>query len=145
MKAVSPLLSSGFAPRQGFEELSALFCGNLSDHISAAALNLQGEANFLEQSVFVDEITAASAKRMHKVSVAAWKQALKTVMQEAQMRFDADAEQAAPEQRQHRARFGVYFYSQERRHEALASSGDFTLAGRLPGRLRPRRGRYGYR
>ena len=107
------LVSSGFAPRQGFEELSALFCSNLNDHISAAALNLQGEANFLEQSIFVDEITEASAKHLHKVSLAAWKQALKTVMQEAQTRFDADAEQTAPEQRQHRARFGVYFYSQE--------------------------------
>lgn len=106
------LVASGFAPRQGFEELSALFCDNLSDHIGAAAMNLQGEANFLEQSVFVDEITEASAKRIHKASVTAWKQAFKTVMQEAQLRFDTDATQAAPERRQHRARFGVYFYSQ---------------------------------
>ena len=105
------LLASGFAPRQGFEELSALFCGNLGDHLAAASMNLQDEANFLEQSVFVDEITEASAQRIHKASVSAWKQAFKTVMQEAQLRFDTDAAQAPPEKRQHRARFGVYFFS----------------------------------
>ena len=42
----------------------------------------------------------------------AWKAAFKTVMHEAQQRFDADQLQAAPEQRRHRARFGVYFYSE---------------------------------
>jgi hypothetical protein len=106
------LEGSGFAPRQGFEELSWLFAQNLHDHAAAAVANLQGEGNFLEQAVFVDELTAVSTERLREVSVQAWKAAFKTVMQEAQHRFDADQSQAAPEKRRHRARFGVYFYTE---------------------------------
>jgi len=106
------LLADGFAPRQGFEEMSWLFAQNLHDHAAAAVANLQGEANFLEQSVFVDELTAASAERLREVSVQAWRAAFRTVMQEAQQRFDADQTQASAGQRRHRARFGVYFYSE---------------------------------
>jgi hypothetical protein len=50
------LEGTGFAPRQGFEEMSWLFAANLHDHAAAAVANLQGEANFLEQAVFVDQI-----------------------------------------------------------------------------------------
>jgi hypothetical protein len=112
------LEGSGFAPRQGFEELSWLFAQNLHDHAAAAVANLQGEANFLEQAVFVDEITEASAERLRAVSQQAWQAAFKTVMHEAQLRFDADASppdtppHAAPAERRHRARFGVYFYTE---------------------------------
>jgi hypothetical protein len=105
------LLGAGFAPRKDFEELSRLFADNLADHAAAAADNLQGDRNFLEQSVYVDEITGTSAERLQKVSVQAWKQALKTVMAEAQARFDDDAANAEAGQRRHRARFGVYFYT----------------------------------
>ncbi len=105
------LEDSGFAPRQGFDEMSWLFAANLQDHAAAAAANLQGEADFLEQAVFVDQISADSAARLQQVSVAAWKQAFKLVMQEAQQRYDTDAAGPA-EGRRHRARFGVYFYSQ---------------------------------
>ncbi len=105
------LLGTGFAPRQDFEEMSRLFADNLADHAAAAAANMQGERNFLEQSVFVDELTEESAAKLQKISVQAWKQAFKTVMQEAQERFDDDAVSADAGQRRHRARFGVYFYT----------------------------------
>ncbi len=105
------LLAGSFAPRQGFEEMSWLFADNLHDHLAAASANLQGEANFLEQSVFVDEITQASAAQLQEAAVLAWKQAFKTVMAKAQTRFDADAADATPQARNHRARFGVYFFS----------------------------------
>ncbi|QPF71997.1 hypothetical protein G8A07_03000 [Roseateles sp. DAIF2] len=107
------LQADGFAPRQGLEEMGWLFSANLHDHAAAASLNLQGGHNFLEQSIFVDEITQDSAERLHKVAQQAWRQAFKTVMHEAQTRFDADARDATPEQRNQRARFGVYFYSQD--------------------------------
>lgn len=103
---------SGFAPRHGFEEKSWMFAQNLQDHANAAVANLQDQSNFLDQAVFVNEITAESADRLRQVSVQAWKQAFTTVMGEAQTRFDADAAQATPHQRQHRARFGVYFFSE---------------------------------
>jgi hypothetical protein len=104
------LEGSGFAPRQGQEELSWLMAANLHDHAAAAAANLQGQANFLEQAVFVDEISAVSAAQLQQVSVQAGQQAFQAVMGAAQQRFDADA--PLPEaERAHRARFGVYFYS----------------------------------
>ena len=102
---------TGFAPRQGFEEMSWILAQNLQDHAAAAVANLQGDGDFLEQAVFVDEITADSARHLHQASLQAWKAAFKSVMAEAQARFDGDAAQAAPEARRHRARFGVYFYS----------------------------------
>ena len=106
------LLGAGFAPSKDFEEMSRLFADNVGDHAAAAVANLQGGRNFLEQSVFVDEITEQSAARLQKVSVQAWKEAFKTVMQEAQARFDDDGASADAEGRRHRARFGVYFYTE---------------------------------
>lgn len=103
------LLAGSFAPRQGFEELSWLFADNLHDHLAAAAGNLQGHSNFLEQSVHVDQITAASAAELQRAAVAAWKQAFRSYMALAQERFDADAAQAPAAERDRRARFGVYF------------------------------------
>jgi Family of unknown function (DUF6502) len=105
------LEGSGFAPRQGFAELAELFAANVHDHAAAAAANLAGEGRFLEQAVFVDQITEASAQLVQQAAQRAWKQAFQTVMSEAQTRFDADAASASPATRNHRARFGVYFYS----------------------------------
>ncbi len=104
------LTSAGFAPRQGFAELADLFADNLSDHAAAAVANLQGEANFLEQAVFVDQISEASVQQLQQAAVLAWKQAFKSVMSQAQTRFDADARLPDANQRNHRARIGIYFY-----------------------------------
>ncbi len=101
----------GFAPQQGFEEMSWLFADNLHDHAAAAVANLQGEGRFLEQAVFVDRITEASAAALQREAVQVWRSAMRRVLAAAQLRFDADAAQAAPADRCRRARFGVYFYS----------------------------------
>ncbi len=111
------LLQAGFAPRQGFAEMAQLYRANLHDHLAAASQNLDGDRNFLEQAIFVDQITAQSAQRLHAVSAKAWRQAFKTVMQEAAARFEADARDAQPHERNHRARFGTYFYSQQEEHD----------------------------
>ena len=113
------LLAHGFVPRAGLPELAALMQNNLFDHVAAACENLDGKASggdggsddFLEQSVFVDDITADSAHRLHQVSAQAWKLAFQTVMRDAQRSFDHDAVHASADERTHRARFGVYFYS----------------------------------
>jgi len=111
------LEAAGFAPHAGFEETLWLTAQNLHDHAAAAVANLHGEApspgGFLEQAVFVDELSAESAERLQQVSVLAWKQAFQTVMQAAQDRFDHDATNVAPDARRHRARFGVYFFSEQ--------------------------------
>ena len=106
------LVLSGLAPKPGMAEGATLMADNLGDHAAAAAANLRGESNFLEQALYVDEITEASAAQLHKAAVSAWKQAFKTVAADAHQRFDADAAALPAEQRQHRARFGVYFYSE---------------------------------
>lgn len=104
------LSAGGFAPRQGFSEMTELFAANLADHAAAASANLQGQANFLEQAMYVDRITAQSAQDLQHSAVQAWAKALPPVLAEAQARSDADAGQAG---NVHRVRFGVYFYSTE--------------------------------
>ena len=108
------LLATGFVPRQGFAEMAQLMQDNLHDHIAAASLNLQGEHNYLEQAVFVDQLSDESARRLHAVAAKAWRQAFKTVMTEAQARFDHDQQHTDPNLRIHRARFGSYFYAADK-------------------------------
>jgi hypothetical protein len=105
------LHSQGFAPQQGFDEMAWLFADNLHDHAAAAAANLQGEGNFLEQAVFVDQLSPASVLQLQAAAQLAWRQAFQTVMHSAQEHFDADAARTPAAQRNQRARFGVYFYS----------------------------------
>jgi hypothetical protein len=105
------LVAESFIPREGFAELSQLFADNLHDHLAAAVSNLQDDGNFLEQSIFVDQITQASTAQLQQAAVLAWKQAFQAVMSQAQQRFDEDAAQAPPGERDQRARFGIYFYS----------------------------------
>jgi Family of unknown function (DUF6502) len=107
------LLEAGFAPRQGFAEMTQLLQANLHDHLAAATQNLDQGRNFLEQSIFVDRLTEKSALRLHAVSAKAWRAAFKTVMQEANQRFEEDQVNAPAEERTFRARFGSYFYSEE--------------------------------
>jgi Family of unknown function (DUF6502) len=104
------LLEPGLVPRQGFEAMATLLGDNVRDHIAAASSNIDG-SNFLEQAIFVDQITEASAQHLHAVSAKAWRVAFKTVMQAASQRYDQDQAQAQPEQRTHRMRFGSYFYA----------------------------------
>ena len=129
------LLTQGFVPRAGLPELAMLMQDNLFDHVAAACENFDNKASvkgpsdtdtadFLEQSVFVDEITADSAHRLHKVSATAWKLAFQVVMRDAQRSFDHDAVHASAQQRNHRARFGVYFYSTPVQGKTPADSKD---------------------
>ena len=107
------LSASGFAPRQGFAEMSELFAANLADHAHAASANLQGEANFLEQAMYLDRITPASVQRLQRAAKEAWRRALPPVLAEAQACSDADGADAKAPGTGHRVRFGVYFYSTE--------------------------------
>lgn len=107
------LLQPGFAPRQGFAEMAALLRDNLHDHLGAAVSNIDGGGNYLEQAIFVDQLTEASARHLHQTSARAWRTAFRTVMREAQVRFDHDQIHEPAHARVHRARFGAYFYATE--------------------------------
>ena len=91
--------------------MAQLMQDNLHDHLAAASLNLEGEHNYLEQAVFVDQLSEESAHRLHVVAAKAWRQAFKTVMTEAQARYDHDQQNTPPGERNRRARFGSYFYA----------------------------------
>jgi Family of unknown function (DUF6502) len=108
------LLAPGFVPRQGFAEMARLMQDNLHDHVAAASLNLEGKHNYLEQSVFVDQLSAESTLQLHATAAKAWRQAFKTVLREAQTRYDHDQEYTPKAQRIHRARFGSYFYAADK-------------------------------
>jgi hypothetical protein len=105
------LLAAGFVPRQGFPEMAALLADNLHDHAAAASFNLDGDSNYLEQAIFVDELTAESAHALHVASARAWRRAFESVMGEAQKRYDHDQTHAPAQARTHRVRFGSYFYT----------------------------------
>lgn len=106
------LLAEEFTPKQGMEELAWLCADNLHDALAAGSANLLGEDKFLEQAIFVDQLTPSSVAQLHQVSRQAWRQAFKLVMAEAHARFDHDAEHAPPQEKNQRARFGVYFYAE---------------------------------
>jgi hypothetical protein len=107
------LSSNGFAPREGFAEMSELFAANLADHARAASANLQGEANFLEQAMYLDGVTPESVQRLQRAAKRAWTRALPPVLAEAQACSDADGASTKAPGTGHRVRFGVYFYSTE--------------------------------
>jgi hypothetical protein len=102
-------LAEGFAPRGGFEEMAGLMSANLHDHAAAAVANLAGEENFLEQAVYVDQLSEASVQELRTLAKAAWNKAMREVMACARERFEAD-QTLPPAQRRERARFGAYFY-----------------------------------
>jgi hypothetical protein len=106
------LSAGGFAPHQGFGEMADLLAANLGDHAAAAVANLQDERNFLEQALYVDDISADAAKALQVAAIKAWRQALPPVLAQAQQASDAAAGAVNAEPK-HRARFGVYFYSTE--------------------------------
>lgn len=107
------LLQPGFTPRQGFAEMAALLRDNLHDHLSAATNNVDQGSNFLEQALFVDQITEESVHHIHRTAARAWRTAFRTVMREAQARYDHDHHHEPDHARIHRARFGAYFYATE--------------------------------
>ena len=107
------LNAGGFAPRQGFAETAELFAANVADHAAAAAANLQGETNFLEQAIYVDRLGERSVARLERAAQRAWAKALPSVLAEAQACSDADAGDAVAAAAGKRVRFGVYFYSTE--------------------------------
>jgi hypothetical protein len=108
------LLVQGFTPKTGFLELSEQFQNNLHDHLAAACSNLSQDKGFLEQAIYVDELSEESAEQLHKSAALAWRQAFKSVMREAQVKFDFDQSNTKKSKRKYRIRFGSYFYSSDK-------------------------------
>jgi hypothetical protein len=105
------LASDGFAPRRGFGEMTELFAANVGDHAAAAVANMQDDANFLEQAVYADELSAESVAHLQRAAVKAWSQAVRPLITQANERREGDA--ASAQRPRHRMRVGIYFYSTE--------------------------------
>lgn len=104
------LLSKGFAPRNDLGDMVQQMQANVHDHLAAACKNITDQSNFLEQSLYVDEVTTESVEVLHAVAAKAWQKAFQTMMLEAQSRYDLDAANATHKERGRRVRFGCYFY-----------------------------------
>jgi len=67
--------AGGFVPRPGSKEALELLGANLADHAMAAVANVLGEQPRLEQSVFANGITEASADALGALARKLWSQA----------------------------------------------------------------------
>jgi Family of unknown function (DUF6502) len=108
------LITHGFVPKSDFKELSEQLQNNLHDHIASACENFHDGKSFLEQAIYVDELSEESANALHKSAALAWRQAFKSVMREAQLKFDFDQSNTKKSKRKYRVRFGSYFYSSDK-------------------------------
>ncbi len=108
----------GFIPPAGSRELLELFAGNLSDHASTAVSNLVGGAPELEQSVFAEGITRESAEALGALARKLWTHARSEMIAEASRRYAADR---GREDATYRARFGAYFWDQDKQTEQGAA------------------------
>jgi Family of unknown function (DUF6502) len=108
-------LAGSFVPSARFDEMTALFSSNASDHIAAAVSNLTSNApKYLEQSIYADGLTPASIDLLHAAARRAWATAFDAVVNQARAQVDHDMDTDGDQ----RMRFGVYFYSEPVRDAA---------------------------
>jgi Family of unknown function (DUF6502) len=111
------LVVDGFVPKKDMRLMTEQFRSNLHDHIAAASSNLNhptDQQGFLEQAIYVDELSKESAAMLHQAAAQAWRNTFKNVMRQAQQRFDHDAVHVKKSKRVFRIRLGTYFYSTDK-------------------------------
>lgn len=101
--------ANGFVPEAGVAESLALLRANLSDHARIAVANLLGDPAQLEQSVFAEGISEASARALGELARELWGVAQREMIAAATHYYEADRDQPDTT---HRVRFGSYFWSQ---------------------------------
>ena len=101
------LLQAAYVPAGDQAEQMRLARDNLADHVAAIVANLQGGGRcFLEQSVYSDELTEATARQFNREMAALWQQVFGQLMPKLQALHEADRRAAEP--RDHRVRLGLY-------------------------------------
>ena len=99
-----------FVPRAGLAQMGRDISLTLRDHIQCCIDNVEERANWLEQSIFVESISAESAHILHAAAAKLWRQNHQVLMRLAQDRFAID--QASATDTTHRARLGMYFFNE---------------------------------
>jgi hypothetical protein len=112
-----------FVPAQRIEALLAFLGGNVGDHLAAARANVSARLDgavtdpaaspFVEQALFADALSAASAALAGEAARSQWAALLAALAPELQRLEDAD--RAAGRPVDHRVRIGLYCYSEPTR------------------------------
>jgi hypothetical protein len=97
-----------FIPARGFDEKLYYLGKNIHDHMAAARCNVQSETPpFLERSVYYDQLTEKSVKKLAILSEQKAMEILKELNTTAREMQNKDKRKKSADQRMN---FGVYFY-----------------------------------
>ena len=122
------LRREAFVPDRAHREAGELLAGSVADHLAAGVHNLtaQDKVRYLEQSVFADELSAASGRELEQLGNRLWSQVLGEMVKAATALCERDAAAAAkpaagqpPAPIDQRLRLGMFCYST--RMESLAA------------------------
>lgn len=104
------LVQHSFVPRQDRARLLGFLGSNVGDHMAAAVENVMSadEPPHLEQAIFADELSPASAAAVRALVAMQWKELLTTLVPELQALVDAD--EASGVLADQRVRIGLYSY-----------------------------------
>ena len=100
--------ADGFVPAAGAVETLELLRAHLADHAAAAVGNLLGAPSRLEQSVYAEGISEASANELSELARRLWDAARREMIAAATRHYEADRDQPSAT---HRMRFGSYFWT----------------------------------
>jgi hypothetical protein len=107
------LRGEAFTSQREYADRLGPLAENLEDHADAAVANVTGEASrFLERSLFADELSEASARRLQEEARAQWKRMHDELIRRAD-ELEAD-DRAQGRTTRTRVRIGMYAYSEER-------------------------------
>jgi hypothetical protein len=107
--------ADAFVPGADRRQMLGLLADNVRDHLDAAVANLGAGppgalAPFLEQAMFSDELSEASARSFNAATARAWEAVYQVLMPELQRLFEQD--RATSDARPYRVRLGVYGYAE---------------------------------
>ncbi len=110
------LVTASFFTSTDQEDRLARASENIEDHMAAAVTNIiEPTSRFLEQSVYSDELSDASAAKLHTLIREEWEQTFNTVLEKAIELETDDAKQSRVAKT--RMRVGMYFYSEKSKEE----------------------------
>lgn len=104
------VVHDAFVPRQDQVRMVGFLGHNVGDHLAAAVENVLAaeQPPHLEQAIFADELSPASAAAVRALVATQWKELLTALVPRIQALVDADAQSTGPADQ--RVRVGLYSY-----------------------------------
>ena len=110
------LVPASFFSSNDQEDRLARASENIEDHMAAAVTNIiEPSSRFLEQSVYSDELSDASAATLHALMREEWQRTFNTVLEKA-IRLETDDAKHSRVAKT-RMRVGMYFYSEKSKED----------------------------